>query len=72
MKVWEEVIIAVGVVVVLLAGVVMTVFGVAGLAYIGTTGYTVQNSGTYSVVYGLLVLVGLALVYDGVRKAPTR
>ena len=70
MKVWEEMILAVGLVVVLIAGVVMTVFGVAGLAYIGTTGYAVQNSNAYSVVYGLIVLVGLALVYIGIKKAP--
>lgn len=70
MKVWEEIVLAVAVVSVLLVGVFMTVFGVAGLAYWGTTGYA--GGASTSIVYGLLVLVGLGLVYLGLKKSPSR
>lgn len=69
MKLWEEVALAVGLVVVLVAGVFMSIFGVAGVSYIATTGHSVQQTTTWSVIYGAILVVGLALVYMGIKKA---
>lgn len=64
---WEEVGLALVVAVFLIAGVFLTVAGTAGVTFAVTTGRSVQELSN-SVFYGLAILVGLVLVYFGIKK----
>jgi hypothetical protein len=68
MQLWEEIGMAAGVIVLLMVGVFMAIFGVAGLSY-SATGYAVERTTDWSILYGVILLIGLALVYVGIKRA---
>ncbi len=68
MELWEELGMALVVIVVLIVGVFMAIYGVAGLSY-SATGLATGETTDWSVLYGIAFLIGLALVYIGVKRA---
>lgn len=70
MKLWEEAVVSTLIVIVLLLGISMAVFGIAGFSFVHSTGYVVQDTGSWSVFYGAFFVIGVLLVYLGMQNAP--